>query len=71
MHNVSEHDLQLVLDVNSWVKGNSHGILEPPQMSLIPQILGYQYIIVLCTFIKSIFILTLNIIYLKIKRRCP
>lgn len=39
MHNVSEHDLQLVLDVNSWVKGYSHGILEPPQMSLIPQYL--------------------------------
>lgn len=65
MHNVSEHDLQLVLDVNSWVKGYSHGILEPPQ------ILGYQYKIALCTFIKSIFILTLNIIYLKIKRTCP
>lgn len=39
MHNVSEHDLQLVLDVNSWVKGYSHGILEPPQMLLIPQYL--------------------------------
>lgn len=39
MHNVSEHDLQLVLDVHSWVKGYSHGILEPPQMSLIPQYL--------------------------------
>lgn len=70
MHNVSEHDLQLVLDVNSWVKGYSHGILEPPQMS-DSTILGYQYKIVLCTFIKSIFILTLNIIYLMIKRTCP